>query len=82
MITQEEIIVQIKLDTPTLKTGSDEYGYTELTSNEYETQVLEWAKSRLAKQIQAIAAKQAVTDKAVLLAKLNITADEAKLLLS
>ena len=82
MITKQEMIEFIKKENPTLRSGSDEYGYVELTSDEYEKQVNEWADARLAKQAKLAAAEQAKADKEALLAKLGITADEAKLLLS
>ena len=82
MKTKQEMIDAIKAETPTLRAGSDQYGYVDLTAEEYETQVSEWADARLAKQAKLLAVKKAEKDKAALLAKLGITADEAKLLLS
>ena len=83
MKTKTEIIEIIKTENLNgLRTGSDETGYTDLTSAEYEVQVAEWADGRLAKLAQAAAAEQAAIDKAALLKRLGITADEAKLLLS
>ena len=83
MTTKAEMITIIKAENPSvLRSGSDETGYTDLTSAEYELQVAEWADGRLAKLAQIAAAEQAAIDKAALLAKLGITADEAKLLLS
>ncbi len=79
MTTKSEIIAQLKTQYPTLKVGDDERGYTDLTSAEYEAQIAEWAENEyklLTEQAKAEA------DKAALLAKLGITADEAKLLLS
>ena len=83
MKTKTEIIEIIKTENLNgLRTGSDETGYTDLTSAEYEVQVAEWADGRLAKLAQIAAAEQAATDKAALLAKMGLSADEAKLLLS
>ena len=82
MTTKEEIIAIIKSENPTLQIGDDEQGYTQLNAAEYEARVLEWADSRLADLKQIAAIQQAEADKAALLAKLGITADEAKLLLS
>jgi hypothetical protein len=82
MKTKTEIIEIIKTENLNgLRTGSDETGYTDLTSAEYELQVAEWADGRLAKLAQEAAAEQAAIDKAALLAKLGITADEFKTLL-
>ena len=82
MTTKEEMIEIIKAENPTLQIGDDEQGYTQLNAAEYEARVLEWADSRLADLEQIAAIQQAEADKAALLAKLGITADEAKLLLS
>jgi len=82
MTTKAEMIAIIKAENPTLQIGDDEQGYTQLNAAEYEARVLEWADSRLADLEQTAAIQRAETDKAALLAKLGITADEAKLLLS
>ena len=82
MTTRAEKIAQFKVEYPTLKSGSDETGYTDLSADEYEATISQWADSQLAIEAEAQAAEQAATDKAALLAKLGITADEAKLLLS
>ena len=86
MSTLNEMIEIIKAENPTLQVGDDERGYTQLSAADYETQIAEWAENRLAKNAKIAAdeaaADQAATDKAALLAKLGITADEAKLLLS
>jgi hypothetical protein len=79
MTTKAEMIAIIKAENPTLRLGDDERGYTDLSSADYEAQIELWADNRLAKET---AASKAETDKAALLAKLGITADEAKLLLS
>ena len=79
MTTKTEMIAIIKAENPTLQIGDDEQGYTQLSAADYEAQIANWADGRLAKEA---AAAQAATDKATLLAKLGITADEAKLLLS
>ena len=76
------MIAIIKAENPTLQIGDDEQGYTQLNAAEYEAKIAEWADSRLAELEQAAAVKQAEADKAALLAKLGITADEAKMLLS
>jgi hypothetical protein len=82
MKTKLEIIEALKLEYPTLKTGSDENGYTVLTVAEYDATIESWADNQLADESKAQAETQAATAKAALLAKLGITADEAKLLLS
>jgi len=82
MTTKDEIIQLLKTEYPTLQIGGDEQGYTQLSADDYETTISEWADARLKKEAKATAALQAQADKAALLAKLGITADEAKLLLS
>ena len=66
MTTLNEMIQTIKAENPNgLRTGSDETGYTDLTSAEYEKQIAEWAKGRLdklARQAEAEAALEAKTE--------------------
>jgi len=80
MTTLNEMIEIIQAENPNgLRIGDDDSGYTDLSAAEVEAQIAEWAANRLAKETriaEAEAARQA------LLAKLGITADEAKLLLS
>jgi hypothetical protein len=81
MTTKDEIIQLLKAEYPTLQTGGDDQGYTQLSAADYETTISEWADAQLKKEAKAAAALQAETDKEALLAKLGITADEAKLLI-
>jgi hypothetical protein len=78
MTTKAEIIAQLKTQYPTLKIGDDERGYTQLSATEYEAQIAEWADNEYN---ALIAQAKAEADKEALLAKLGITAEEAKLLL-
>jgi hypothetical protein len=78
MTTKAEKIAAYKLEHPTLKVGSDEIGYTYLSTAEYEATLDKWADDELAAEAK-LAKSEA--DKAALLAKLGITADEARLLL-
>ena len=85
MTTKTELISEFELDYPTLRTGSDEDGYTDLSSAEYNATLGKWADSAIS-EAAALAAEQAATDaaataKAALLARLGITADESKLLI-
>jgi hypothetical protein len=82
MVTKAEIITQLKTEYPTLKTGSDEYGYTDLTEAEYEATLSAWADNQLAAEAEALQIKADALAKAALLKRLGITAEEAKLLLS
>lgn len=82
MKTKEELIAELKAEYPTLRTGSDEDGYIDLSAAEYEAIISERADNLLADEAKAAELAKTETDKAALLAKLGITADEAKLLLS
>lgn len=82
MTTKTEMIEIIKAENPTLQVGDDEQGYTQLSAADYEAQVQAWADGRLAKEAKAAQAEQVATDKATLLTRLGITAEEATLLLS
>jgi hypothetical protein len=82
MTTLNEVIEIIKAENPTIKIGDDDKGYTQLNAADYDAQILEWANARFAKLQKAAELEKAEADKAALLAKLGITADEAKLLLS
>ena len=80
MTTLNEMIQIIRAENPNgLRIGDDDSGYTDLTADQYEAQIAEWAANRLAKETRLAEAEAA---KEALLAKLGITADEAKLLLS
>jgi hypothetical protein len=83
MTTKEEMIAIIKAENPTLRAGSDEYGYVELTPAEYEATVEEWAVARLAKAEKLAAAEIAQASKAAAeakLAALGLTAEDLKAL--
>lgn len=82
MTTKTEIIKQLKSEYPTLKSGNDEVGYEDLSPADYEATISKWADNLLADNAKAEAEAKAAADKAAILAKLGITADEAKLLLS
>jgi hypothetical protein len=76
-MTIENKIAELKKLYPTLTKGVNNEIFT-LNADEYEATILAWAQN----EIDLEAAKiKAETDKAALLAKLGITADEAKVLL-
>jgi hypothetical protein len=79
MTTKADKIATLKAEYPTLRVGSEEAGYTELSAEDYEARIAEWADTELAAEAELAKAE---ANKAALLAKLGITADEAKLLLS
>jgi len=81
MTTKEELIAQLKAENPKMIAninGKD----VELTADEYEKAASDWADMRLVQIAAEAIEAQSKADKAALLAKLGITADEAKLLLS
>jgi hypothetical protein len=82
MTTKAEAVAALKLKYPTLRSGNDEKGYEDLNLADYEAQIEIWADNELADEARAIEIAQAATDKAALLARLGITAEEARLLLS
>ncbi len=80
MTTLNEMIEIIKAENSNgLRLGDDNLGYTDLSAAETEAQIAEWAANRLAKETR-IAKVEA--EKAALLSKLGLSADEAKLLFS
>jgi len=82
MTTKSEIIKTLKKENPTLQIGDEDAGYTQLSADEYETIIDNWADVRLAKEQTKAEAKAKATAKAALLSRLGITAEEAQLLLS
>jgi hypothetical protein len=78
MTTKADKIATLKAEYPTLRVGSEEAGYTELSAEDYEARIAEWADTELAAEAAELAANEA---KQALLAKLGITAEEAQLLL-
>ena len=82
MTTKQEMINLLKIEFPTLQIGDDDNGYTELSVEEYEATISQWADVRLAKETQALEVEAKETAKAALLAQLGITEEQAKLLLS
>lgn len=81
MKTKEEIITELKTEYPTLRDGSEEVGYRQLTTEQYEDTIERWAGWIIYQQELEAAAEKAAADKEALLDKLGITEDEAKLLL-
>ena len=80
MTTKNEIIEILKNQFPTLKVGSNDTGYTELSADEYDATITEWANAKLAREAKAAEAEAKAEAKAALLEKLGMTEDEAKLL--
>jgi len=81
MTTKAQIIAKLKSEHPTLKDGSEELGYRELTAEEYEDTIERWAGWIIQQEELEAATKKAVLAKKAVLEKLGITADEVALLL-
>ena len=82
MTTKNEMIEIIRAENPNgLRVGDDERGYVQLSEADYEIQIEIWAEGRLRTQARLEQAESNTIDKAALLARLGMTADEAKLLL-
>ena len=83
MTTLNEMIEIIKAENPNgLRVGSDQQGYTQLSQQEYDAQVAQWAQARLDKEAKQAEAEAKAAQKAALLDRLGITEEEAKLLLA
>lgn len=70
-MTLEEIKANLKLEYPTLRTGSDEVGYTEMTDAQYEETINEWAKNLYAEELKKQAEAEAQAKREAALAKLE-----------
>lgn len=80
MTTKAEMIEIIKAENPTLKVGTEESGYTELTGADYDAQIEEWADNRLAKEAKIAEAEAKKAAAEAKLAALGLTADDLKAL--
>ena len=82
MTTLNQMIEIIRAENPDgIRIGSDEVGYTNLTKEQYETQINQWATARLDSQTKLAEAAAKAHERSALLAKLGITEEEAALLL-
>lgn len=66
MTTKSDKIAALKAQYPTLRVGSEETGYTELSAEDYEAKIAEWADNELvieAELAQAEADKTAARTK-------------------
>jgi hypothetical protein len=80
-MTKEQKIADLKKLHPTLTKGVNDEVVT-LTAEEYDLTISAWADIILEQEAELERIANAPTEKAALLAKLGITEDEAKLLLS
>ena len=79
----DEIKTQLKVDYPTLKCGSEEFGYEEIVGQDYENTINQWAEDIYTEELKAQAEAEAAAKKAAAeakLAALGLTADDLKAL--
>jgi hypothetical protein len=81
MTTKKEMIDLLKAEFPTLQIGDEDKGYIELTAEEYETQISEWADARLAKKQAKAEAELARQTKISAYQKLGLTDAEIEALM-
>ena len=77
----DEIKQELLTANPTLKRGSDETGYEDITGEEYQATIQSWAEAAYAKELKAQEAEAQAEAKTALLDRLGISEAEAKLLL-
>jgi hypothetical protein len=82
MTTKKQMIEIIKAENPTLQVGDDKNGYTELSAEEYDAVINEWADARIVKEKLQAEAETKEAERLAILNRIGLTADEAKLLLS
>ena len=81
MTTLNDMIEIIRAENPGgLRIGNTDTGEKDLTAEEYETTITEWAQSRLDKQNKIAAETAAKESGQEKLAALGLTADELKAL--
>ena len=80
MTTKAQAIATLKLEYPTLKSGSDETGYTDLSPTDYETTIESWADNQLAEEAKAAEAEAIATAKTDAIAKLTALGIDPKAL--
>ena len=71
MTTKSDKIAALKAQYSTLKTGSDEAGYTQLNAEDYEAIIAEWADNELAAEAELAKAKALATAKSEAVDKLT-----------
>jgi len=79
-MTKNEIIEQLKAEYPTLRTGDEESGYTDLSAEDYEATIAQWAENLLAIEAETLAAEAAKAAAQAKLTALGLTADDLKAL--
>ena len=80
MKTKIEIIAELKTQYLTLKSGSDETGYTDLSPTDYQATIELWADNQLAEEAKAAEAEAIATAKTDAIAKLTALGIDPKAL--
>jgi hypothetical protein len=80
IMTKAKMIEKLKANYPTLRSGSEETGYVDLSADEYEATIAQWADNLLASEAEEAAAKAAKAAAEAKLAALGLTADDLKAL--
>ena len=78
MKTKLEIATELKLEHPTIKVGSEEVGYIQLTHEEYEAEIAKWVEHIYAEAEKAEKVNQAKEAAQAKLAALGLTAEDLK----
>jgi hypothetical protein len=81
MTTKKEMINLLKVEFPTLRVGDEDNGYIELSADEYEAQILEWANIRLAKEAKQAEVEAKRAERQAILDRIGLTSDELKTIL-
>ena len=79
-MTKNEMIEQLKAEYPTLRTGNEESGYTNLNAEDYEATIAQWADNLIAAQSAETEAKAAKAAAQAKLAAIGLTTDDLKAL--
>lgn len=80
MKTLNALVTELKTKNPTLRTGNEEAGYSDLSPEEYEATIAQWATNLFAAQeneAKALAAKASAEAKLV---ALGLTPEDLKAL--
>jgi hypothetical protein len=78
--TKNEIIAELKAQHPTLRSGSDETGYSDLSASDYDTTINAWAEDLHLRLVSDAALATAKIEAQAKLAALGLTTDDLKAL--
>ena len=80
MKTRLEMIETLKAEYPTLRSGDDERGYTDLSADDYETTIEAWADNLFREQTELAEAEAIATAKLDAIEKLTALGIDPKAL--